>query len=279
MPKDPVFNKLKELFDQLDNITCGKDEFFQNETEKEIYESAFTIAFRKYQGAQYHYNNVLNLYENEKINAIQLAALTRRDSNTSILASLEMTHNADDYAYELSAFLASIKSSLDYLSTALAPHLEGFKDMDSIRTLIKQVRKKGREKSIFGIVKKYLNWLEELREYRHKLIHRTVILTKTSVVIRNIGNRSEIFIHSVFIPKKPPRTILDTRKSQTQFLEDFKDYNFEYSIEENGKIRYNLPKGLSTIEDYMKNYLDFLANFYISCINEILSLGFEVILN
>lgn len=274
MIEDSVFKKIKELYELIDNAPSGQDEFFLDETEKETYESSFTIAFRKYQGAQYHYRKVLNLYKVERQEAIRLLIETRKPSNTSFFGGLQMSHNADEYVYELSAFLASIKSCADFLSAASIPHLKGFEDMDSIKTLMKQVRK-GKDECIFGVVKKYFNWLEEMRDYRHKIIHRTVILTKSSVVIRNLNNKSEVLIHSIFVPKKPPRNILDTRKSQQQFLEDFKDYDFKYSIDENRKINYDLPKGFSTIEDLMKGYLDMLAAFFIDFINQILTQGLK----
>jgi len=264
MPDDPIFNVLKELFKKIDEAPIGGDGFFKNDTEKEQYESSFMIAFRKYQGAKYHYNNVLNLYKLNKQEAIKFVLETRKFSKgRPFFGGIEMLHNADEYTYELSAFLAAIKSCLDFIATATRPHLKGFDQMDSIKTLMKQVESKGKDEGIFTIILKYLDWLNEVRDYRHKVIHRTVILTKSSVVIRNLKDKSEIFIHSIFIPKNPPRNILDTHKSQQQFLEDFKDYDFEYTIEENGKITYNLPEGLSTIEDLMKEYLDKLIAFFI----------------
>ena len=60
-----------------------------------------------------------------------------------------------------------------------------------------------------------------------------------------------------------------------EFLEDFKGYNFEYAIEKNGKIKYNLPEGLSTIEDLMKEYLDKLVAFFIDYIKHVLTLNFS----
>lgn len=274
MPDDPIFNVLKELFLKIDKTPIKEDGFFKNETEKEQYESSFMIAFRKYQGAKYHYNNVLNLYKLNKQEAIKFVLGTHKFSKgRPFFGGIEMLHNADEYTYELSAFLAAIKSCLDFIAIATRPHLKGFDQMDSIKTLMKQVERKGKDEGIFTIILKYLDWLKEVRDYRHKVIHRTVILTKSSVVIRNIEDRSEIFIHSIFVPKKPPRNILDTRKSQQQFLEDFKDYDFKYSIKKNGKIRYNLPEGLSTIEDLMKEYLDKLVTFFIDYIKHLLTLG------
>jgi len=278
MPDDPIFNVLKELFKKIDEAPIDEDGIFKDEIEKEQYESSFMIAFRKYQGAKYHYNNVLNLYDMNKQEAIRFVIENRKLSNgRPFYGDLEMFHNADEFTYELSAFLASIKSCLDFLATAVRSHLKGFDQMDSIKTLMYQVDTKGMDKGIFDVIKKYLDWLKDMRDYRHKVIHRTVILTKSSVVIRNFKDRSEISIHSIFILKKPPRNILDTRKSQLQFLEVFKDYNLEYTIEKNGKIKYNLPEGLSTIEDLMKEYLDKLVAFFIDFIKHILTLSLRII--
>ncbi len=277
MPQDPIFDTLKKLFKKIDEASIGEDEFFSDETKKEQYESSFMIAFRKYQGAGYHYNNVLNLYERSKQEAIRLVVESRKLSNgRPFYGGLKMFHNAEEFTYELSAFFASIKSCLDFLATAVRPHLIGFNQMDSIKTLMNQVEKKGKEELIYKVIKKFFNWLKEIRDYHHKVIHRTVILTKSSVVIKNLENKSEIWIHSIFIPKKPPRNILDTRKSQQQFLEDFKDYNFEYTIKKNGKIKYKLPVGLSTIEDLMNECLDQLDDFFIDYINQISTLGLRI---
>ncbi len=276
MPDDPIFNVLKKLFLKIDNTPIKEDGFFKNKTEKEQYESSFMIAFRKYQGAKYHYNNVLNLYRLNKQEALKFVQETRNISKgRPFFGGIQMVHNADEYTYELSAFLAAIKSCLDFIATATRPHLKGFDQMDSIRTLMKQVESEGKDEGIFSIILKYLDWLKEMRDYRHKVIHRTIILTKSSVVIKNAEDKSEIFIHSVFIPTKPPRNILDTRKSQQQFLEDFKDYDF--NIEINGKIRYKLPEGLSTIEDLMKEYLDKLITFFIDYIKHLLTLGSRLV--
>ena len=278
MPDDPIFNVLEELLKKIDEAPIDEDGFFKDETEKEQYESSFMFAFRKYQGAKYHYNNVLNLYDMNKQEAIKFVIETRKLSDgRPFYGGLEMVHNADEFTYELSAFLASIKSCLDFLATAVRSHLTGFNNMDSIKTLMYQVDTKGMDEGIFDVIKKYLDWLKDMRDYRHKVIHRTVVLAKSSVVIRNFKDKSEISIHSIFIPKKPPRKIIDTRKSQLQLLEDFKDYNFEYTIEKNGKIKYNLPEGLSTIEDLMKEYLDRLVAFFIDYIKHILTLSLRII--
>lgn len=267
MPNDPILNVLKELFKKINIAPIGKDSFFNEKIKKEQYESSFTVAFRKYQGAKYHYNNVLKYYDMIKQETIILEVETRKLSKgRPFYADLKMVHNADEVTYELSAFLASIKSCLDFLAIAFRSHLPGFNEMDSIRTLINQVESKGKDKGIFEVIEKNLDWLKKIREYRHRLIHRTILLTKSSVEIRNTIDKSEIFIHSIFIPKNPPRNILDTHKSQQQFIEDFKNYEFEFSIEENGKIIYKLPDDLSTIEDLMKEYLDKLIAIFIDFI-------------
>ena len=275
MPQDPIFSVLEKLFKKIDEAPIDEDGIFEDETKKEQYESSFMIAFRKYQGAGYHYNNVLNLYEMNKQEAIKFVVESQKLSNgRPFYGGLKMVHNAEEFTYELSAFLASIKSCLDFLATAVRPHLIGFNQMDSIKTLMNQVEKKGKDEFIFKLIKKNLDWLREIRDYRHKVIHRTIIVTKSSVVIKNFRDKSDIWVHSVFVPKKPPRNFLDTRKSQKQFLEDFKD--FEFIVEENGKIKYKLPIGLATIEDLMKEYLDQLVAFFIDYINQILTLDLRI---
>src|SRR5439155_24419538 len=88
--------------------------------------------------------------------------------------SVCMRRSAEPYSFELSAFLVAIKSGFDFLATVGALHLLGI-TADSIATVMK-LANEGVGGPIFAEVMAAVPWLIAVRNYRHHLVHRLVLL-------------------------------------------------------------------------------------------------------
>lgn len=281
MSNNSVWYVLDELFKKLDNAQILSNTIFSNEDDKQKYETKFMYAFRKYQAAKYHYNNVKDLIKLE-LNAAKNFLKDFRDlPDKSFFAEMTYESSADHYIFEFAAFLEALKSSIDFLAAACQPHLRGVQ-LDSIKTLIRQVEN-DKTSSIYNIIKKNLKWLKDLRDYRHHVVHRRIITIKSLLKLKIFNDSSKLFIHPILIPELPPSYVHDTRKSRMEedLLENKSSYT-EKKIIMNGKIiDYNLeflfPKNFIPIEKFMEKYLNLLKNFFIDFILEISTFNFKMI--
>ncbi len=281
MSNNSVWYVLDEFFKKLDNAPISSKNIFSNEDDKQNYETKFMYAFRKYQAAKYHYNNVKDLIKLELNKAKNFLEDFKDLPGKSFFAEITHEFSADHYIFEFAAFLEALKSSIDFLAAACQPHLRGVQ-LDSVKTLIRQVEN-GKSGSIYNIIKKNLKWLKDLRNYRHHLVHRRIISVKSLLKLKIFNNFSKLFIHPILIPELPPSYIHDTRKRRMEedFLENKTSYT-EKKIKVNGKvINYNLEflisKNFIPIEKFMEKNLNLMSNFFIDFIHEISVLNFKMI--
>ena len=280
-----IYSVLDNYLKQLDSVSIKSDGFFRQEDDKDHYETLFMYSFHKFQATKYHYNNVLKFltrsFKSEKGASLKAELL---DSNlktkgwtANTITTTKISSNY--YVYELSAFLEALKSAIDFLAAACEIHLKGIK-LDSITPLIRLVSK-GKTGPIIDQVKKHLVWLENIRSYRHHLVHRK-LFTISSVTKSIFKGDKESLIHApIVIPKKPPRYTPDTRKNrllrnsfglEVPYIEstitiDDKiiDYNLEYLITEDYIL----------IEEFMKNNLYSFNEFFVDIINDLTNLNFN----
>jgi len=281
-----IFKVLDEYFKKLDTAPILPTGMFTSEGDKERYETLFMYAFRKYRAAIYHYENVKNFIKADEANAQKLLSPELENSQASKIV-MRVSRTADHYAYELSAFLEALKSSVDFLATACTSHLPDIK-FDSLKTLIRLVKKRHRTGPIFDEVKRNLEWLERLRSYRHHVVHRRIISTSSGYERRVIEGIAKTAIHPVIIPESPPPYIPDTRRRRA--MEE--SLGFDSSWKEvrvnvvNGKEKilnysfsYHPPDGFTAIEDFMESHLNSFKKFFTEIIHTLSGLNFRTCTN
>lgn len=269
---------MDEYFKKLDNAPIFPDSLFKNNEEKENYETKLMFSFRKYQAAQYHFQNVIKYLKEEEDNIVFMKE-DRELIKKSIIISGTIELPANHYVYELSAFLEAMKSSIDFLATVASLHLKG-KQFDKISSLMKMVRK-NRIDPIFNQIKNHFDWLSYLREYRHHLVHRSIINISKEYKTLKIYDSLKTYTRPIIIHEKSLKYIPDTRRSRmldmgsshkfakleikTQLGNESVTTHFEY-----------LPIiGYIPIEKFMEKQLNKFKLFFNDFINVLTSLEFK----
>lgn len=243
---------LNDYFKRLDAVQISSEGTFTTEKDKERYETLFMYALRKYQAAVYHFDNVKRIIESYKAWVEELARKREADrpaeislgsgQKVKIHLRTAVRSPAHRCVYELSAFLEALKSSLDFLATVSSYHLTGV-SADSISTFMK-IAKKGRSGPIVDEVASHHEWLQTLRDYRHHLVHRLVVVLEGGFQIDAIGDHVSKVFHPVVVPKKTPRYVPDTRSQREMVGWDLALGNPEDPA--GGEI----PEGLARIESW-----------------------------
>ena len=104
------------------------------------------------------------------------------------------------YIHELSAFLAAIRSGLDFLAVAAARTMSGTV-AHSMHTLEKMVDK-GQQSGILEVVKTHQEWLAELRDYRDEVVHRQVVQAPAEGWLVSTKGKTSKAIMPIVVPRR-----------------------------------------------------------------------------
>lgn len=297
----PMNESMKEHLDRflssLDNAPLGDSAVFTNEEAKERYESLLSFALYKFRSAKYHYGNVIAFIESEdaEIEAAASRLLEPSDELEALpgrSAELKFTsrRSADEYGYELAAFLVDLKTGLDFLASISAYHLRGI-ETDSIRTLIKLVSK-GKSSPILEVVGAWQDWLIRLRDYRHQLAHRLVIKANSGFILQRVGAHRPSTRLPVVVPERSPRFVFDTRKTRLQEFhhdevpppgivlgEGRASMKLDDGSEEIVSVELDATPapGFAAIDDFMRSHLDDFRSFVIELLHALEAFELEVI--
>lgn len=211
--KDPLDGVFLEHLTNLDAAPIAPTAMFESDQKRERYESLITFAYLKYSAAKYHLERVQSLLreEDERTEAALLKEISPKKSAGHTYSS-GVLRDSPVFGHELVAFLAAIKSGLDFLATAASMRFKGIQ-CDSIRTFIKRADQ-GKCDPFSECVKEHLEWLKDLRDYRHHLLHRLVLPTQTGGRFSNRGLKSAKTTYPVVVPSKTPKGFADTRKAK-----------------------------------------------------------------
>lgn len=220
-PKVPGYEEaLEHLFKALDGALMGADQpILRKVSDKEHYETRLMFAVRRRQAARHHQDNVERmLAAASKATAKQMSAANKSQKRKSKPSSYSMSlvSSSGEYIYELVAFLAALRSGLDFLAMVAARSLPGV-STHSIHTLMKMAEN-GQQGAVIAVVKEHHDWLRGLKDYRDEVIHRLVIQAPTAGwLISHNGKTSEAILPLV-VPRVTPKFTIDTRLSR--FMEE-----------------------------------------------------------
>jgi hypothetical protein len=277
---EKIFKTLDNYFEKLDSAPISSPGMFKSDHHKEHYETIFMYSFRKYRAAIYHYSNVKNFIKtNEDVAQKLLSRGTKEDKTSKVAISM----TADQYTYELSAFLEALKSSVDFLAVACCLHLPGIKS-DSISPLMKIAKNGVKQGPIFNEIRQNLEWLEGLRSYRHHLVHYRIMSTSCGYEKRVINGIPKIIVHPVCIPESPPPYVPDTRIRRAMEKSSCFDYSSSKICvkTENGTekiidcaFKYYPQAGYIAIEEFMELQINSFEKFFTEIIDALSNLDFK----
>lgn len=281
-------SKLSEIldnyFNRMDNAQIIPNGIFQSENDKERYETQLMFAFRKYQAAVYHYENVKKFIEGEDIMIKNAKSLEIEElKNINVTGFQFVCFPVDHYVYELSAFLTALKSSIDFLCKICEYHLSGIK-MDSIKTLIRLVEK-GNSGPIIDEVRNNIAWLKKIRSYRDHLVHRLILPVVGGHETHFIGDFTKNIRYPIVIPESSPSYIPDTRMKR---MMEEKPSNLDYYCSNTRIIndgreevvkfdkKISPSHGYIPIEDFMESHLNSFEEFFRQIIQALINLNFTI---
>ena len=123
-----------------------------------------------------------------------------------------MRTSAHEYVHELSAFLAALRSGLDFLTMAACRLIPGVKTQ-SITTLLGMVEK-GQTGPVLAVVAKHKKWLVGIRDYRDELVHRALVRAPAAGWKLSQKGSQSIATMPVVVPRTTLPLAFDTRRSR-----------------------------------------------------------------
>lgn len=105
---------------------------FPSKRDKEVYETYLIFASKRYKAAKYHAKNVEKLIKDENQKALEI----KTDKNVNIKHSSPNSN----FPYELSAFLAALRSDIDFSVRNTQFHIKDV-ELDSVRVLKRGIKK------------------------------------------------------------------------------------------------------------------------------------------
>lgn len=207
---------LEQLFEALDAAPIGKEEpFFKKPADKEYYETLLMFAVRKQHAAKYHSDNVkrdlAQALADAKKHAEAVAKNYKKPGET-VQFSVSLTSSKYEYVHELVAFLAALRSGLDFLTMAASRSIPGVK-AHSIHPLMAMVEK-GQGGLVLGVVKKHGAWLKRLKDYRDEVVHRLVVQAPASGWRVSHEGQTSVATLPIVVPASTPKFAFDTRQSR-----------------------------------------------------------------
>jgi len=279
-----IADHLGALFKKLDAAKLTPYTILKSKAHKEHYETILMFAFRKLQAARYHLRQVEGHLKAEEthLKKLEKTGPTGKGKLSAVSANVSINSTANEFVYELSAFLAAIRSSIDFLAMACAQHLKGV-DAKSMTTLLSLVEK-GKTGSILDTIAKDQDWLCQIRDYRDFLVHRLVIGATAGGQVEWKHGQAVTTAYPVIVPSKTPKHVPDTRMARALHEPD---QNLIIKTSE-GVVTYpdgsqkllhhsvemEPAEGYIRIEDLMKRELEAFEAFFVRILDELSKLDF-----
>ena len=239
---------LDALLTAIDDAPTAPDHpIFKKLDDKEHFETQLMFSFRKQEAAEHHFDNVKSMLEQAKMAATSAMKINSKSAKKVAASTVSRHVNSGTYIHELSAFLAAIRSGLDFLAIAACRTRPGLV-AHSIHTLEKMVDK-GQQGGILDVIKDHQGWLAELRDYRDEVIHRQVVQAPAEGWLLSTKGKTSKSVIPVVVPRRTPKRVFDTRRSRM--------------------LEADLPLGLDRIESHSevifangrKKTLEYKVNF------------------
>jgi hypothetical protein len=213
--KPTYLDALDGLLKAIDDAPTAPDQqIFRKLDDKEFFETQLMFSLRKQQAAEHHIGNVQSMLTTAEAAAIEAMKNKGKLAKNVVASTASLVNSGPSAAYihELSAFLAAIRSGLDFLTVAAARTIPGTV-AHSMHTLEKMVDK-GQQGGILEVVKTHQEWLAELRDYRDEVVHRQVVQAPAEGWLVSTKGKTSKEIMPIVVPRRTPQRAFDTRRSR-----------------------------------------------------------------
>jgi hypothetical protein len=126
--------------------------------------------------------------------------------------TMKVSRTANEFTYELSAFFAAIRSSIDFLAKLCVLHSKAVQ-ADSISNFITWIEK-GKTGITLNVIGKHIKWLKHVRDYRDYLVHRLVIGTVSGGQREWRDGVWRSTPYPIVVPSDTPTHTPDTRRAR-----------------------------------------------------------------
>jgi hypothetical protein len=189
-----TYEQTDALLDVLASAPVGTPgALFRTERGKQWMESCVIRAIRKLQAAEYHCTNISS--EIRELNkTARKAARSFKGKQGKMFARSEK----DKIAYELDAFLAAVRSCIDFVSGMLALHM-GMNRRTGSTSLLKKLKPTS---PFSGLLTRWQQWIGQVKEYRDEYVHYRTLYMSGGFEIESRAGKSVATIVPVLVPEE-----------------------------------------------------------------------------
>lgn len=288
MPKktDHVADNLDTLFNRLDEAKLSPETMLKTEGHKEHYESTAMFAFRKLQAARYHRQRVEEFIAAQGKELSEMAAYPlTKDSALKITShTSRVTKSSNEFAFELCAFFAALRSAMDFIVMLCAEHIKEARQATSISTLLKLINK-GTTGPLLDVISEDSEWILWMRSYRDHLVHQLVLQTTSGHQVQWEEGATAANLYPIVVPANMPKHVPDTRRAR-MFNEPESCFavatSKAYITEANGtkrlikhSVQIEPVEGYIRIEELVKREIVAFERFFVRIIDALIKLDFQ----
>jgi hypothetical protein len=289
---EDVYSAAKIFLKALDAAPMGTGAILKDDASKDRLETLVLRAISKLYAASYHCSNVARLVQSAHEEAKALASALKHPTNTDfqtaarsigaveILQGARGTFPVQEIAFEIDAFLAASRASIDFGGRVVGLHL-GMDEKTSIRSVLKSIKKA--PKSLFAFLLGWGTWIEVLRNYRNECVHYRALQTHTGYEAVSRNGVLALAILPFVIPEEIGHDQPDTRASRSgmgrpddHLVEGLERRESWGSISIDGgphrvtdfSISYSPWVGYVPVEDFCAQHLEKLREFLVKIFEE-----------
>ena len=284
MTSKDVYNSAEKFLKTLDAAPTGGGTVLRDQSSKDWMETSVLRALAKLDAAAYHCATVARLVESAHEKAKTIAGPLELPPSPKLKPtkmSVSGTFSVQEIAFEIDAFLAASRASIDFGGSVLALHL-GMNRRTSISKVLEFLTKT--PKPPFAFLLAWTSWIESLKTYRDECVHYRALRTQTGYeAVRRQGVLA-IAILPFVIPKVIGQDQPDTRAERFGLYRDHAHPEGLDKHESWGEvtmddrttqvlehsITYSPANGYVRVEEFCAEHLDNLREFLASVFEECL---------
>ncbi len=291
MTNKETYNAADTLLKALDSAPTGSGTVLKDQDSKDWMETSVLRALAKLDAAAYHCSTVTGLVEraNEKAKALANPAEYPPASKLKpTKMSVAGTFSVQEIAFEIDAFLAAARASIDFAGTVLALHI-GMNRRTSISKVLAFLKKQPHIP--FGFLLTWAPWIESLKGYRDECVHYRALRTQAGYeAVRRKGVLAVAILPFV-IPREIRPDQPDTRAERCGMYRDDDDLSEGLDKSESWgevtmgdgstqviehSISYSPATGYVRIEEFCAQHLEKLREFLVRVFEEALKAKFTL---
>lgn len=244
---------------------------------------------RRRAAAKYHLDAVIALKKKE-VALLETASERLAESSQGDLkfrsysgSSFRLAH---EFVHELSAFLAALRSGVDFVARIAMRSLPGING-DSISAIIKAATK-GVSGPILDEVMQNLDWLSDLKDYRDEIVHRLVVQAPVAGWHVSHHGKTSTQTMPIIVPQHAPKNLVPDTRAARMMDQETPDglslskrhgsVNYSDGTTEvvDHSIEYVITEDFVEIEEFMSQHLLNYDGFVKTMLNELIALNFQV---